>query len=216
MNQPCGVFSIFSSEIDITNDTSVTVIGNTRGASGRTTFIRIHGDSCHSSLEVFVRVNFLRLRFPMRAAAPSPTARRRRLGRGCPAFARGCLWRACNVGGDPCAQLRLRIARVSAILCAMKTNGTTAPRKRVELGKYIVADSGICHGKPTFKGSRVMVWQVLDMVRRGLAWDEISRQWRGKVPGEAIAEALELAGGVFCEPRSVAAIARGRKRLAAA
>ena len=98
----------------------------------------------------------------------------------------------------------------------MKANGKTPARTRVELGKYIVADSGICHGKPTFKGSRVMVWQVLDMVRRGLAWDEISRQWRGKVTGEAIAEALELAKGVFCESRSVAAISRSRKRLAAA
>ena len=35
-------------------------------------------------------------------------------------------------------------------------------KKPVELGKYIVADPRICHGKPTFNGSRVMVWQVLD------------------------------------------------------
>jgi uncharacterized protein (DUF433 family) len=98
----------------------------------------------------------------------------------------------------------------------MKATGKTAVRKRVELGTYIVADSGICHGKPTFKGSRVMVWQVLDMVRRGLPWEEISYHWRGKVPGEAIAEALELAKGVFRESRAVPAISRSRKSLAAA
>ena len=97
----------------------------------------------------------------------------------------------------------------------MKANGTSTPRKRIELGKYIVADSGICHGKPTFKGSRVMVWQVIDMVRRGLPWDEICDAWRGKVTHEAIAEALALAGGVFSESRSVSAISRSRKRLVA-
>ena len=43
----------------------------------------------------------------------------------------------------------------------MKAAAKTPARTRVELGQSIVADSGICHGKPTFKGSRVMVWQVL-------------------------------------------------------
>jgi uncharacterized protein (DUF433 family) len=39
--------------------------------------------------------------------------------------------------------------------------------KRVEINKYIVADPQICHGKPTFKGTRIMVWQVLDMLEAG-------------------------------------------------
>lgn len=33
---------------------------------------------------------------------------------------------------------------------------------RIEVGKDIVIDSEICHGKPTFKGTRIMVWQVLE------------------------------------------------------
>jgi uncharacterized protein (DUF433 family) len=33
--------------------------------------------------------------------------------------------------------------------------------QRVELGRYIVADPAICHGKPTFKGTRVFVADVL-------------------------------------------------------
>lgn len=98
----------------------------------------------------------------------------------------------------------------------MKASGTKAARKRVELGEYIVADAGICHGKPTFKGSRVMVWQVIDMVRRGMGWKEICNAWRGKVTREAIAEALALAGGVFSESRSVPALSRTRKRRLAA
>ena len=39
---------------------------------------------------------------------------------------------------------------------------------KISINKYIVADSGICHGKPTFKGSRVMVWQVLEMLEAGV------------------------------------------------
>jgi uncharacterized protein (DUF433 family) len=72
-------------------------------------------------------------------------------------------------------------------------------RKRTLLGEYIVADPDICHGKPTFIGTRVMVWQVLEMVSEGMAWDEISHQWHDKVSKEAIAEAIELAQRAFVD-----------------
>lgn len=39
--------------------------------------------------------------------------------------------------------------------------------KRVVVNEYIVADPKICHGKPTFKDTRVMVWQVLEMLENG-------------------------------------------------
>lgn len=39
--------------------------------------------------------------------------------------------------------------------------------EKVVINKYIVADPKICHGKPTFKGTRVMVWQVLEMLAAG-------------------------------------------------
>jgi uncharacterized protein (DUF433 family) len=46
------------------------------------------------------------------------------------------------------------------------------PRKqRKLLGRYIVADPQICHGKPTFLGTRVMVAQVLKQVAKGMDWD---------------------------------------------
>lgn len=44
---------------------------------------------------------------------------------------------------------------------------------RIEINEYIVADSEICHGKPTFKGTRVMVWQVLEMLEGGVSIKEI-------------------------------------------
>ena len=36
--------------------------------------------------------------------------------------------------------------------------------KRIVVNKYIVADPNICHGKPTFAGTRIMVWQILEML----------------------------------------------------
>lgn len=44
---------------------------------------------------------------------------------------------------------------------------------RIEINRYIVADLEICHGKPTFKGTRVMVWQVLEMLEDGATDKEI-------------------------------------------
>ena len=61
------------------------------------------------------------------------------------------------------------------------------------LGRYIVADPDICHGKPTFRGTRILVADVLDQVAAGLAWETIIEEWRGSITQEAIAEAVRLA-----------------------
>lgn len=45
--------------------------------------------------------------------------------------------------------------------------------KRITINKYIIADPEICHGKPTFKGTRVMVWQILEMLSAGETIEEI-------------------------------------------
>lgn len=70
-------------------------------------------------------------------------------------------------------------------------------KRRKLLGQYIVADPAICHGKPTFLGTRVMVAQVLKQVGQGTPWEEITAEWRGSVTREAIAEAVELAQKTF-------------------
>lgn len=44
---------------------------------------------------------------------------------------------------------------------------------RVEISKHIVIDAEICHGKPTFKGTRIMVWQVLEMLESEASIKEI-------------------------------------------
>lgn len=67
------------------------------------------------------------------------------------------------------------------------------------IGRYIITDPEICHGKPTFRGTRIMVWQVLEQVAGGLAWETIEEEWRGKVTKNAIAEAIRLASQAFVE-----------------
>src|SRR5439155_4976302 len=66
-------------------------------------------------------------------------------------------------------------------------------RRRIELGRHIVSDSRICGGQPTFKGTRIMVWIVLEQLDRGLTWQEIVREWDGRVSEEAISEAIAVA-----------------------
>ncbi len=63
------------------------------------------------------------------------------------------------------------------------------------IGRYIVSDPRICHGKPTFRGTRILVSQVLEQVAAGMAWGTIVGEWRGDGPKKAIAEAVRLAAG---------------------
>ena len=66
--------------------------------------------------------------------------------------------------------------------------------QRKDLGHFITADPRICRGKPTFKGTRVTVADVLADVERGLSWDFICYRWGdGKITKEAVAEAVQLA-----------------------
>lgn len=67
------------------------------------------------------------------------------------------------------------------------------------IGRYIVTDPEICHGTPTFRGTRIMVSHVLEQVAEGMAWEAIIQEWRGSITREAIAEAVRLAGQAFLE-----------------
>ena len=81
----------------------------------------------------------------------------------------------------------------STIFCCIgmkaKTNGD---HRRIELGRHVVADSKICGGQPTFKGTRIMVWIILEQLARGMSWDDILREWPGKFPKAAISEAIAI------------------------
>src|SRR5881397_2280113 len=86
--------------------------------------------------------------------------------------------------------------------------------QRKNLGRFIVADRRICRGRPTFKGTRVTVADVLADVERGLSWDFICYSWGdGKITKEAVGEAVQLArqalldrGGHLAEDVAAAAL----------
>ena len=80
-------------------------------------------------------------------------------------------------------------------------SGTTRPPKgqRIELGEHVVADPLICHGKPTYKGTRIMVWQVLEALAHGESVDELVKAWGGRVSKAAVLETIRLASSTFLD-----------------
>ena len=65
------------------------------------------------------------------------------------------------------------------------------------IGRYIVTDPKICHGQPVFRGTHILLADVLDQVANGMAWESIVEEWRGAISKEAIAEAVKLASEAF-------------------
>src|SRR4051812_21447469 len=83
----------------------------------------------------------------------------------------------------------------SPVAKTAETSARHSEGLRITLGKYIVADDRICHGKPTYKGTRIMVWQILQALSRGESIDELVNAWDGHVSRAAILETIGLAGG---------------------
>lgn len=102
----------------------------------------------------------------------------------------------------------------------MKNGDSDASQRiseRIELGQYIVADPEICHGKPTFKGTRIMVWQVLDDVAEGRSWDFICVvRWGGRICLAAVGEAVKLSRQSWLDKGGRLARHRVSKRAALA
>lgn len=70
---------------------------------------------------------------------------------------------------------------------------------RKVFGPYVVVDTTICHGQPTFCGTRILVSDVLEQVADGTAWETIEKQWRGAINQKAIAAAVRLARKALLE-----------------
>lgn len=64
------------------------------------------------------------------------------------------------------------------------------------IGRYLVADPKICHGKLTFAGTRVPVETVLHFLSKGKSMDAILADWP-ELTAEAVAEAIELAAAAL-------------------
>ena len=73
----------------------------------------------------------------------------------------------------------------------------TKSRTTQLMGRYIVTDPEVCHGRPTFRGTRVLVSDVLEQVASGMAWETIIEEWNDTVTKDAIQEAVQLASRAF-------------------
>ena len=62
-----------------------------------------------------------------------------------------------------------------------------------------MADPLICHGKPTFKGTRIMVWQILEALAHGESVEQLVKAWGGRVSKAAVLETIRLAGGALLD-----------------
>src|SRR6185295_5853146 len=67
------------------------------------------------------------------------------------------------------------------------------------IGRHIVADPNVCHGRPTFRSTRILVSDVLEQLADGMAWETVIQEWHGSISREAIAEALQLATRALLE-----------------
>jgi uncharacterized protein (DUF433 family) len=84
---------------------------------------------------------------------------------------------------------------VPEVLPVAKRKQNRAAKRMI--GRYIVSDPAICHGQPTFRGTRILVADVMEQVAGGIAWETIVEEWRGNVAPDAIAEAVRLASQAF-------------------
>ena len=65
--------------------------------------------------------------------------------------------------------------------------------QKITLNLFIFNDILIGNGKPTFKGTRIMVWQVLDMLAQGATREEITEAFPS-ISTRHIKAALTYAG----------------------
>ena len=74
---------------------------------------------------------------------------------------------------------------------------------RIGINDYIVMDSEICGGTPTFKGTRVMVWQVLELLGAGVSIDEILQNYFPSLTKPAIFSVMTYASKLIGEENHV-------------
>ena len=56
--------------------------------------------------------------------------------------------------------------------------------------RLIVSDPDVCHGEPTFRGTRILVADVTEQIASGLTFDAIIEEWRGAISREMLSDAV--------------------------
>ncbi len=73
------------------------------------------------------------------------------------------------------------------------------------MGGYVVIDPEVCHGKPVFKGTRVLVADVLEMLAAGMSIEDVLKEYP-QLSEEMIREALRLAAKLLRRKRRIVKI----------
>jgi len=68
---------------------------------------------------------------------------------------------------------------------------------RIEVDEYIVIDDEVCHGKPTFKNTRILVSDVIELLAAGVSIDEIIRDYYPSLTEDMVKEALDWAAKII-------------------
>ena len=68
--------------------------------------------------------------------------------------------------------------------------------------KWIEINPNVCHGKPVFRGTRVLIADVLEMIAAGMSIDEILEEYP-QLDREMILEAIALAAELLRSERRV-------------
>lgn len=61
---------------------------------------------------------------------------------------------------------------------------------RVEIGQHLTIDTRVCGGRLIFKGTRILVSDVLELLRANFTPEQIAREYQGLILPEAVHEAL--------------------------
>lgn len=73
---------------------------------------------------------------------------------------------------------------------------------KININEFIIIDSEICNGKPVFKGTRIMVWQVMELLGAGVSIEEILKDYFPQLKKEAILSVLTYASKLIGEERN--------------
>jgi len=71
--------------------------------------------------------------------------------------------------------------------------------------KWIEINPSVCHGKPVFRGTRIMVADVLEMIASGMGIEEILEEYP-QLNKDMILEAIALAAELLRRERRVISI----------
>ncbi|MEB3862261.1 MAG: DUF433 domain-containing protein [Desulfurococcales archaeon] len=77
--------------------------------------------------------------------------------------------------------------------------------------KWIKINPNVCHSKPVFKGTRILVADVLEMIASGMSIEDILEEYP-QLSKEMILEAIALAVEFLRRERRVIPISTRRKR----